>query len=96
MYSAVPDNAKTLAEFSSELIVEGCVRCLKLINAEVDLPLKLPESMSVRFRIGTALAQACKVLSTSICTPVKVARCRCPLLLWLLGDGVLNAIPVVD
>eukprot|EP00117_Sycon_ciliatum_P009188 scpid37750/ scgid11585/ Coiled-coil domain-containing protein 22 homolog len=56
----IDDSLKTLATFSSELIVEGCVRCLKVINSDVDLPLKLPESMSVRFRIGTALAQACK------------------------------------
>ena len=54
-----------MADFNADRIVEGCVRCLRKIKDDVSLPLRLPESMSVRFRIGTALADACKV-----CQPV--------------------------
>eukprot|EP00117_Sycon_ciliatum_P008929 scpid41137/ scgid11431/ Coiled-coil domain-containing protein 22 homolog len=57
---AIDENTISLTTFSTDQVVEGCARCLKLIDESIELPTRLPESMSVRFRVGTALANACK------------------------------------
>ncbi|ELU08217.1 hypothetical protein CAPTEDRAFT_173272 [Capitella teleta] len=54
----VEDEVEAVAQFSTELVVEGVARCLRVINPDLDLPYKLPPSMSARFRIGTSLASA--------------------------------------
>lgn len=51
--------------FTSEIVVSAASRCLKTINDEIDLPKKLPSNMSARFRVGTSLADACKVKALS-------------------------------
>ncbi|XP_038603894.1 coiled-coil domain-containing protein 22 [Tachyglossus aculeatus] len=62
--TAVPAEVQTLREFSTELIVESVVRCLRVISPSLASgfsPL-LPPGMSARFRMGMGLAQACTEL----------------------------------
>ncbi|XP_061908416.1 coiled-coil domain-containing protein 22 isoform X3 [Entelurus aequoreus] len=48
--------------FTSELIVEAVVRCIRVIDPGLGsaLPTSLPPGMSARFRVGMSLAQACQ------------------------------------
>ncbi|XP_053148858.1 coiled-coil domain-containing protein 22 isoform X1 [Hemicordylus capensis] len=60
----IPDEVQSIREFTTELIVESVVRCLRVINPSVGAGLShiLPPGMSARFRIGMSLAQACQDL----------------------------------
>ncbi|XP_074872332.1 coiled-coil domain-containing protein 22 isoform X2 [Carettochelys insculpta] len=60
----VPEEAQSLREFTTELIVESVVRCLRVINPPLGASLShvLPPGMSARFRLGSSLAQACQEL----------------------------------
>ncbi|XP_060107888.1 coiled-coil domain-containing protein 22 [Heteronotia binoei] len=60
----IPDEVQSIREFTTELIVEAVVRCLRVINPSVggNLSHILPPGMSARFRIGMSLAQACQDL----------------------------------
>uniref|UniRef100_A0A452J0K3 Coiled-coil domain-containing protein 22 n=1 Tax=Gopherus agassizii TaxID=38772 RepID=A0A452J0K3_9SAUR len=60
----VPEEVQSLQEFTTELIVESVVRCLRVIHPSLGTSLShvLPPGMSARFRIGTSLAQACQEL----------------------------------
>ncbi|KAH1180796.1 coiled-coil domain-containing protein 22 [Mauremys mutica] len=60
----VPEEVQSLREFTTELIVESVVRCLRVIHPSLGTSLGhvLPPGMSARFRIGTSLAQACQEL----------------------------------
>ncbi len=57
-----------MKQFSSELIVEAVVRCVRVIDPGLGgaLPTSLPPGMSARFRVGMSLAQACQVRPTSV------------------------------
>lgn len=57
------EDIDSVQRFSSELIVEAVVRCLRVIDPSVGaaLPTSLPPGMSARFRLGMSLAQACQV-----------------------------------
>lgn len=52
-----------IRQFSSELLVEAVVRCIRAIHPSLGatLPTALPPGMSARFRVGVSLAQACQV-----------------------------------
>uniref|UniRef100_A0A4W2BT91 Coiled-coil domain-containing protein 22 n=1 Tax=Bos indicus x Bos taurus TaxID=30522 RepID=A0A4W2BT91_BOBOX len=58
---AVPPDVQTLRAFTTELVVEAVVRCLRVINPAVGSGLSplLPLAMSARFRLAMSLAQAC-------------------------------------
>ncbi|KAH0628823.1 hypothetical protein JD844_010394 [Phrynosoma platyrhinos] len=60
----IPDEVQSIREFTTELIVESVVRCLRVISPSVGTGLShtLPPGMSARFRIGMSLAQACQDL----------------------------------
>ncbi|XP_068104419.1 coiled-coil domain-containing protein 22 [Hyperolius riggenbachi] len=60
----IPDEIQSVRQFTTEIIVEAVVRCLRVINpsASSNLSHILPPGMSARFRIGTSLAQACQDL----------------------------------
>nr|XP_032828174.1 coiled-coil domain-containing protein 22 isoform X2 [Petromyzon marinus] len=60
----VPEEVTGLKEFTTELIVEGAVLCLRVISpaAGGGLSHVLPPGMSARFRLGMSLAQACQEL----------------------------------
>uniref|UniRef100_A0A8C3FL56 Coiled-coil domain-containing protein 22 n=1 Tax=Chrysemys picta bellii TaxID=8478 RepID=A0A8C3FL56_CHRPI len=60
----VPEEVQSLQEFTTELIVESVVRCLRVIHPSLGASLGhvLPPGMSARFRVGTSLAQACQEL----------------------------------
>ncbi|XP_035989020.1 coiled-coil domain-containing protein 22 [Fundulus heteroclitus] len=49
-------------QFTSELIVEAVVRCIRVIDPGLGgaLPASLPPGMSARFRVGMSLAQVCQ------------------------------------
>ncbi|KAM6143587.1 coiled-coil domain-containing protein 22 [Erethizon dorsatum] len=59
--TAVPSDVQTLRAFTTELVVESVVRCLRVINPTVGSGLSplLPVAMSARFRLAMSLAQAC-------------------------------------
>lgn len=59
----VPENVDSVKQFTSELIVEAVVRCLRVIDPALGngLSPSLPPGMSARFRLGMSLAQACQV-----------------------------------
>ena len=59
--TAVPPEVQTLRAFTTELVVEAVVRCLRVINPDVGSGLShlLPPAMSARFRLAMSLAQAC-------------------------------------
>lgn len=58
----VSEEVDSVKQFSSELIVEAVVRCIRVIDPGLGgaLPTSLPPGMSARFRVGTSLAQACQ------------------------------------
>ncbi|XP_055022284.1 LOW QUALITY PROTEIN: coiled-coil domain-containing protein 22 [Boleophthalmus pectinirostris] len=58
----VPEEVDSVRLFSSELVVEAVVSCLRVIDPGVGqgLPASLPPGMSARFRVGMSLAQACQ------------------------------------
>uniref|UniRef100_A0AAY4DGA8 Coiled-coil domain-containing protein 22 n=1 Tax=Denticeps clupeoides TaxID=299321 RepID=A0AAY4DGA8_9TELE len=60
----VGDEVESIKQFSSELIVEAVVRCLRAIDPALGngLSPSLPPGMSARFRLGMSLAQACQDL----------------------------------
>eukprot|EP00118_Oscarella_pearsei_P001418 m.7394 g.7394 ORF g.7394 m.7394 type:complete len:622 (+) comp18556_c0_seq1:19-1884(+) len=58
----ISEEISTLKSFTSEILVEATSKCLMAIDNELELPNKLPASMSARFRACTALAEACKNL----------------------------------
>nr|XP_044996034.1 coiled-coil domain-containing protein 22 isoform X2 [Jaculus jaculus] len=59
--TAVPPDVQTLRAFTTELVVEAVVRCLRVIDPAVGSGLSplLPPAMSARFRLAMSLAQAC-------------------------------------
>ncbi|XP_072223259.1 coiled-coil domain-containing protein 22 [Leuresthes tenuis] len=58
----VIEEIDSVKQFSSELIVEAVVRCIRVIDPGLGggLPTSLPPGMSARFRVGMSLAQACQ------------------------------------
>ncbi|XP_015255609.1 PREDICTED: coiled-coil domain-containing protein 22 isoform X1 [Cyprinodon variegatus] len=58
----VGENIERVGQFTSELIVEAVVRCIRVIDPGPGgvLPTTLPPGMSARFRVGMSLAQACQ------------------------------------
>ncbi|XP_023197653.1 coiled-coil domain-containing protein 22 isoform X1 [Xiphophorus maculatus] len=58
----VGEDVDRLNQFTSELIVEAVVRCIRVIDPALGegLPTSLPPGMSARFRVGMSLAQACQ------------------------------------
>uniref|UniRef100_A0A667X5Z0 Coiled-coil domain-containing protein 22 n=1 Tax=Myripristis murdjan TaxID=586833 RepID=A0A667X5Z0_9TELE len=60
----VSDDVQSVKQFTSELIVEAVVRCVRVIDPGLGggLPASLPPGMSARFRVGMSLAQACQDL----------------------------------
>lgn len=49
----------SLKEFSTALVIEAVVRCLRVIDPSINLAHQLPPGMSARYRLGTDLANAC-------------------------------------
>lgn len=68
----VSEEIDSVKQFSSELIVEAVVRCIRVIDPGLGstLPTSIPPGMSARFRVGMSLAQACQVRPLSITTPM--------------------------
>lgn len=71
LFRAVPPEVQSLRAFTTELVVEAVVRCLRVINPDVGSGLShlLPPAMSARFRLAMSLAQACMVSALlPVCT----------------------------
>ncbi|KAM3618241.1 uncharacterized protein V6R79_017882 [Siganus canaliculatus] len=58
----VSEEIDCVKQFTSELIVEAVVRCIRVIDPGLGSSLltTLPPGMSARFRVGMSLAQACQ------------------------------------
>ncbi|XP_046688253.1 coiled-coil domain-containing protein 22-like, partial [Homalodisca vitripennis] len=56
------DDVVSLRQLTSELVVEAAVRCLNIIQPGLSLSPQLPPSMSARYKVGTAIAEACTEL----------------------------------
>lgn len=63
LHREVSEDIDSIKQFSSELMVEAVVRCIRAIDPSLGatLPTSLPPGMSARFRVGMSLAQACQV-----------------------------------
>lgn len=63
LFREVSEEVDSIKQFSSELLVEALVRCVRVIDPGLGatLPTLLPPGMSARFRVGMSLAQACQV-----------------------------------
>lgn len=68
-YRDIDEDVQSVKQFTSELIVEAVVRCLRVIDPSLGngLSHSLPPGMSARFRLGMSLAQACQVRDTVLC-----------------------------
>ena len=62
-FSNVDEEIQNLDNFSTEMVVKAAGRCLKIIQPELDISESLPHNMAARFHVGSALAQACKVIN---------------------------------
>ncbi len=51
----------SLAQFTADMMVEACVRCLRATISDFQSPTRLPEAMSSRYRMCSNLANACQV-----------------------------------
>ena len=60
-FSEIGDEVASLQQLSTEAIVEGVARCLRVITQNDNISYKLPPSMSARFRIGSSLANELQV-----------------------------------
>ncbi|XP_061758405.1 coiled-coil domain-containing protein 22 isoform X4 [Nerophis ophidion] len=60
--TGLSEEIEGVKSFTSELIVEAVVRCIRVIDPGLGsaLPTSLPPGMSARFRVGMSLAQACQ------------------------------------
>uniref|UniRef100_A0A672PLC8 Coiled-coil domain-containing protein 22 n=1 Tax=Sinocyclocheilus grahami TaxID=75366 RepID=A0A672PLC8_SINGR len=58
----IDEDVQSVKQFTSELIVEAVVKCLRVIDPALGNGLShlLPPGMSARFRLGMSLAQACQ------------------------------------
>uniref|UniRef100_A0A673G1B9 Coiled-coil domain-containing protein 22 n=1 Tax=Sinocyclocheilus rhinocerous TaxID=307959 RepID=A0A673G1B9_9TELE len=58
----IDEDVQSVKQFTSELIVEAVVKCLRVIDPALGngLSHSLPPGMSARFRLGMSLSQACQ------------------------------------
>ena len=59
--SDISEDVSSLKEFTTAMIVAATSKCLHMIKEDLQIPSVLPASMSSKFRLGTALANACQV-----------------------------------
>lgn len=59
--SNIEEDVTNLQSFSADMIVEACVRCLRVINSDFQSSTALPEVMSARYRMCSNLANAIQV-----------------------------------
>ena len=59
--SSVEEDVSSLLSFSPQLLVEACVRCLKIIVPNYEGSHVMPEAMSAKYRMCTDLANSIKV-----------------------------------
>nr|CAB3228419.1 coiled-coil domain-containing protein 22 homolog [Phallusia mammillata] len=56
------DEIFSLKEMTTENVVEGAVKCIRIVNDDFKMSPVFPPGMSARFRVGTSIAQACQNL----------------------------------
>lgn len=59
--SNIDDSITNLSGFNIDLIVEATIRCLEIIQPDIEISKIVPTNMAARFRLGGNLAQACLV-----------------------------------
>jgi len=52
---------RSIKEFAVDDLVEAVAKALKVIDPSKEYPARAPKEMSARYRVGTTLANACKV-----------------------------------
>ena len=62
--SGFDESVVSLVHFSAAMVVEACVRCLRVILPDFDSSTTMPEVMSARYRMCSTLANACQVRVT--------------------------------
>ncbi|XP_054266958.1 coiled-coil domain-containing protein 22-like [Macrosteles quadrilineatus] len=53
------EDVVSLRQFTAEMVVASAARCINVIQPGLDIPSKLPPSMSSRYKLGTVIAEAC-------------------------------------
>lgn len=64
MFSDIDDDVTSLAHFTTEIVIEGVVRCLVSINPDLQLHHRMPPNLPARYKLCMEIAKACKVCST--------------------------------
>lgn len=59
---ALDEEVVSLKQFTTEITVEGVVRCLRLISPDRELPIHVSPNMVERYHLGMMLANACTEL----------------------------------
>ena len=61
LISGVEENVTCLEHFTTEIVVEGVVKCISLIKPDAQLNHHLPPNLSARYKLCMDIAKACKV-----------------------------------
>ncbi|CAK8697465.1 unnamed protein product [Clavelina lepadiformis] len=54
------EGLKSLKQLTTEDVIEASVKCIRTINPDFKMSHIMPPGMSARFRVGSAIAQACQ------------------------------------
>jgi len=60
LISGVEENVTCLEHFTTEIVVEGVVKCISLIKPDAQLNHHLPPNLSARYKLCMDIAKACK------------------------------------
>ncbi|KAK0162632.1 hypothetical protein PV327_006395 [Microctonus hyperodae] len=55
----IDDSVTNLSEFNTDLVVEATIKCLEIIQPDIEISKIVPTNMAARFRLCGSLAQAC-------------------------------------
>ncbi|KAJ8674840.1 hypothetical protein QAD02_010626 [Eretmocerus hayati] len=58
----IEEEVTNLAKFDTDLVIKAVVKCLLIIQPDLDMTPVLPANMAARFRMGATLAQICSDL----------------------------------
>ena len=61
-WSDFEDDITTLAHFTTEIVIEGVVKCLLSIQPDLQLNSKMPPNLPARYKLCMEIAKACKVI----------------------------------
>lgn len=61
LLSDIEDEVTSLALFTTEIVIEGVVKCLVSIQPDLELNHRMPPNLPARYKLCMEIAKACKV-----------------------------------